>query len=329
MNLKMKKYLTILTLLLNTYCSREKNPIITTIESDFSIFLTKSMELQLDSDINKVELESVPLLTTTNISFYDFSTHCIYLTESRDKIYSDLVDENNTFKEIYHPFVLIAQNERIYMGWLWSPFKTSMGTFGPSIFDTDYFPEDVIQIFSIEPYNFLRYEMSDVRDDDRIKRALQEASIFHAGLNVELASVTIVTNADTSTVQYTFTITNNDKDNLYIPDPYLMADSTFHKYTSGVVFKTNNNTYWCKNKSWQINIFENWNPLWYKKIRTNESIKRTLTLRGYPKIPPGNYSCYFPYAAPTKIERDRRFKSDGRYWIGWVNSNILPITISD
>ncbi len=327
----MKKNIIILTLLfLNVFCVKDKNPVGISDESYFSIYLTKVVEVPYDSDINKLELQSSPLISPSDISFYDFSTHNIYLKNNRNEIFRNLIDDDNTFKreETFRPFVITVKNERIYLGRLW-PHNSQMGTFGPAIFDLDYFPKDVIHIFRVEPYNFLRYDTSDIRNDDRIRQGLKEASLFHAGLSVELDSVKILVNSSLSTVQYSFTIINNDQNDLYIPDPYLMGDSLFHNYTRGVVFKANGNIYWCMFRPWYITAFENWDPSWYRKLKTNESIKRTVVVKGYPYIPSGTYSCYFTYVAPTKIERNSRFRSDGRYWIGWVYSDILSVDITD
>jgi len=292
----------------------------------FEIYLTKNYDLSLrDSNIDIIELNTTPIVSSANILFYDFSAHTIFLKNNRIEIFKDIMDENNYFIEVITPFILIANKQKIYLGYFWS-VNSNMGRFNDyCIFDSDYFPSDVINISS--GYNFTTsYNSNDLRSDNRILQALKDDAIFRAGINVKLDSVGIFENADTSTVQYRFNLTNNEMNDLFIADPDLMGNDIFNQYTLGVVFKSTNKTYYAEYLPYKIHILENWNKSWYTKLASGESINRLVEVKGYPKIPGGNYTCFFRYAAPTKIENS--INADGsRYWLGWTDSDILEIEV--
>ena len=78
----MKAYYFIFCLLLLSIGCQDNvtNP---TEDSTFGIYLLKNRTLNIQDiqnfNINELELESTPWLASTDIDFYDYSSHCIYL----------------------------------------------------------------------------------------------------------------------------------------------------------------------------------------------------------------------------------------------------------
>jgi hypothetical protein len=67
-----------------------------------------------------------------------------------------------------------------------------------------------------------------------------------------------------------------------------------------------------------------WDPTWFVEIPTGSFIERTVKLKGYPRIPPGDYSCQFTFDGP-KVGKEDRHLSGGRIWLGNVVSDRIDI----
>jgi len=164
-----------------------------------------------------------------------------------------------------------------------------------------------------------------VRKDSRIQDALNTLGLYHGGISVHLDAVTILENSDTSTVRYGFSIRNEDSDRLVVIDPDKMGTGLFHYYTNGVVFRGNGvivqSTY-KKVTSPTVTC----DPRWLTELQPHASISRTVTLRGYPRIAPGIYTCSFTFADPIEVEKDNRYVSGGRIWLGEVESSGVELT---
>lgn len=187
-----------------------------------------------------------------------------------------------------------------------------------------YFLKDVLH------FSRPRASSEDVRSDPQVRAALIRANLFHGGLGLELNSVTVVQIADISTVQYGLTLRNNDRDALYAIDPDRMGSELFHYYTNGVVFaRENQPPIWAEHKTvTPPSPHDSWQPSWFSRIKSGQSLERTVTLRGYPSIPRGQYSCYLTFSGPKRIEREQRNLTDGRYWIGEIESNVIEVVVN-
>lgn len=175
-----------------------------------------------------------------------------------------------------------------------------------------------------------RASSEDVRADVRVSEALIRANLFRGGLRLELNSVTVLQNAEVSTVQYRLTLHNDDRDVLYVCDPDRMGSELFHYYTNGVVFgRENQPSIWSQHKTvTPPSPHDSWQPSWFTRIESGQSLQRAVTLRGYPSIPKGRYSCQLTYSGPQKVERSQRNLSDGRYWIGEIESNAIAVVVN-
>jgi hypothetical protein len=186
--------------------------------------------------------------------------------------------------------------------------------------DIGFYPVDVMHISRAWTGNV------DVRKNALIQQALVMLGLFHSGISASLDSVKIISNFDTATVQCSFTITNNDKERLMIIDPDKMGTPLFHYYTNGVVFRGNGTLFQSEYKK-VTSPGVAYDTSWYSGLSPQESMKRTVTVKGYPKIPPGTYSCSFTFANPVEVAKENRQTAGGRIWLGDVEARSIEVVI--
>jgi hypothetical protein len=228
---------------------------------------------------------------------------------------------------ISRPFVIVAGNERCYVGALHSGLL-SMAPAGPYMneLDVGYFPADVMHISRAWS------DDEDIRSNPKVEEVLIEQDLFHAGLEIELTSFQLVDNSDTSTVEYSIKIKNNDQDNLYIIDPAKMGSELFHYYTNGPHLWDYSKPLYLYSQFKEVDSpepYDSWNFEWFTLVKSNQSIERTILLKGYPHIPNGNYVGYMNFSNPTKITKENRYVADSRIWIGSIRSNDFQIMIQE
>lgn len=330
---KMKHVILLTFLLLAISSCRDTHPLAPNEQSaSYAIYFLQDSALSTHQaaqmNIDQLVLSEKPWITDNDILFYDFSSHCIYLKKDKGQFFNKYSGMYFQFEPVLidKPFVIIANNERCYVGSLHGA-ALSLSPAGPYMdeLDVGYFPKDVMHIS--RGWN----DTADVRNDTRIKDAFTALGLYHGGISVELISVSVIEKSDTSTVEYTFKITNVDQDNLYVIDPDKMGSESFHYYTNGIVFNGNNgliqSTY---KKTISPDPYYSWDINRFTEVKTNTSIERTVRLRGYPAIPVGVYSCSFTFSNPRMIEKEARAIAGGRIWLGSVSqSNRLTIEVRD
>ncbi len=303
------------------------------IDHNFAIYLLKDNSIKieniLDIPLLDLELEENPWLSTSDIEFYDFSTHCIYLKNGIQTFFIDSIDFVFPHSWWDKPFIVCANDEKIYKGiFRAGPSSTSWWQV-PYINDGaqfSLFPSDVLFIDWIFAFDVIE----DKRYDGRIKNALIDAGVFQGGIEVSLISVNVIENSDTSTINYKFRLSNIDSETLYVIDPNITGSSLFHWWTNGVLL-LNTETGQSYDSSYKqftsLSPIGRWEPEWFTKINSGDYIEREIELKGYAKLPAGNYLCQFKYCGPTKIEKEERYLFDGRYWLGEVHTNTIEISI--
>lgn len=299
-------------------------------EADFALYFLADETLGAyeagQQGIANLELEAEPWLSAEDIRLYDFSTHCIYLkTDKRDFFPDYDGDGRAEFALIDKPFVVVAGGSRCYIGALHSGLL-SMGPAGPYMDELDiwYYPIDVMHISRSWSSD------EDVRSMDQIEEALKTAGLFHGGLDLSLEAVSVIENADIATIQYTYTIRNRDEDDLWILDPDRMGSARFHYFTNGVVFWSEDTHYLESTYKDVItpDPYDSWEVEWFTKIKAGESLQRTVQLRGYPRIPDGSYDCHLGFSNPPRIEREDRYDSRARYWLGAIRSDEIVVVVN-
>ena len=224
---------------------------------------------------------------------------------------------------------MVAYGQPIYLG----VFHGGLSNYNwpvPYIEDSEnclMYPPDVIHISWI----WLLHADEDKRNLPTVRQSLEALNLCRPGIAVSLDHIDILQNSDTTTISYTVTLTNYDTDPLYIPDPELMGTDLFHYYNNGptLVDVNNGSAIGSDLKTTaHPDSLGYWNPDWFVRLPSAQSIHRVILLRGYPRIPPGTYTCDFRYCGPRNIQQDRRYQIDGRYWIGPTTAKILTITTS-
>ena len=323
------KSILILCISITIYCCHKGNePVIPETNYNFGLYYLRDSIIKiyniLDTDLNSLELEKKPFISDQDVEFYDFSSHCIYLKQDKSNFfpYNPGLDP---FPRSYFdkPFILVGNGNRCYAGYIQSVTHVTDFWHVPDIdyFSMKLYPKDILHI----DWEFDFAE--DGRDNESVKEALINTNLYHAGIRVEITNIAIY-QSDTSTVVYTIKIANNDKDNLYVFDPDKIGTELFHFYTNGPrLLDTNLRLAYDSD----YNIFKvpepisKWDPEWFTKIESNNSIKRTIILKGYPFIPFGEYLCQFSFNVVLLIEKGSRILPDGRYWIGKTYSGIIEI----
>ena len=164
----------------------------------------------------------------------------------------------------YKPFMVVAEGQKRFVGYIVGTFSSSRWPLPVIDYSYNYlYPEDLL-IFSWQWFN---HEETDNRNDSCVMESLSIAGVLHHGLYLELKDVTIIENVDTASVQYTYTITNEDVDNLYVVDPDKMGYDLFHRYTIGPQFvKSDEPGVISASLKKPVTWDSTWDPEWFVKL---------------------------------------------------------------
>jgi hypothetical protein len=301
------------------------------VSNGFAVYFLQDDNIKIKDIINKdisyLNLKRIPWLSAEDIKFYDYSSHCIYLKMSKSDLFPD-------WKYLYRfseswsdkPFAVTAGGKVVYVGYFSGEFSQNWWpTPHMDEFDVGAYPEDIVHI------SWVFYFAIDTRSNKEISNALEKYSVLHSGIGVTLDSIKI-NNGDTAEIEYNITITNNDKDNLYIFDPDKVSSGLFHFYNNGPNLLDSTKKYGYGSiykKVTRPEPYYKWEPVWFTKLDSKKAVKRKIILKGYPKIPDGKYLCQYTYNGPFKIDKVDRVLSDGRYWMGFTLSNYLEIKVKN
>lgn len=238
----MKKSIIVILLSVFLSCSTDKSPLSPSGGSSFSIYLLKDHSISLqqikDTDINELLLDDTAWISSDDIEFYDYSTHCIYLSKKKNEFFTKELSISMNDQ----PFVVKANNKRCYIGSFHSG-AMSLGPTKPYIdeISTMFFPTDVLYI---NP----GWGSFDERNNTDVETALKSLNKLHSGIDINIKNIQVVDNSDTASVLYTYELLNHDKDNLYVLDPDKMGSDLFHYYTNGIVFRNNDRSFYSEYK---------------------------------------------------------------------------------
>jgi hypothetical protein len=266
--------------------------------SEINIYIVKEGQVgrtSTDIDLKKLELERTPWISQHEIYFYDWSGHIFYLKETKEKA-----------KYAGRYFLVKENDDPLFLGYFFPPYMSSMSPY-PAIIATDsyFFPGDVVAIGGFGGYNNAAMD-----GNTDFKKALIRAGLFRGGINVELTGLK---KKNTTTVEYSFRVTNIDHDCIYILDPDKMGIARFHYYTNGVSF-TKGTTYYFPdnlNNTPSDKILTDW----YYRLMPGRSITRTVELGGFKTLPSGTVSCTFSFPGSSLKSGEWKMK-DGWIWLG-------------
>jgi hypothetical protein len=323
-----------LFLLFNAACSSPEEPV-PGDDPHFAIYLpadstTKIMDW-FGEDLDSIAISNEPWLTDEDLLLYDFSSHAMYLKGVR----SDFLGYSSTDPGMFaaswcdRPFLVVAGGVRAYPGQV-SCMVMSPTVVVPEITDlaSPLYPTNVMFI----EWSWLFHDDVDLRQNELVRSALIDAGIYHAGLSIELVSLTLQGSEEVSTVEYTFTLSNNDVDALYVPDPAQMGDSLYHYYTNGLAcYNQGSGSYHQRTHS-SLDVtfgWDRWDADWYVRVPSGGSIIRTTVVDGISRLIPGRYSCVITHGVPKKVPEAELITEQGRYWLGHRFSEALSVTIGD
>lgn len=328
----MKYFMLFISVIFLSECSVNESPLTpVNQQTHFGIYFLKDSLLTeylvREVAIEKLVPDDEPWLNDKDIEYYDFSSHCIYLKK-------DINDLLNYYKGVYHPlsyfiyskpFVVTAGSKKCYVGAFHSLVLSSI-PIGPYIskIDTSYYPKDVLYIEKA-PGNG-----RDIRNDENVKDYLLRNNKYHAGLEIELKSIKMIENSDTSEIEYSIRIKNNDSDDLMIIDPDKMGSGLFHYFTNGPYFYDANSSkiYGSYQKAVISPLpYDSCDKNWFTLIKSNQFIERTIRLKGYEHLPTGKYNCIMNFADPTKVPKNNRLINGIRIWLGQIESNSLSVVL--
>lgn len=302
----------------------ERNPVSSSGEATFSIYLLKDHSLTisniLDKGIDELELDEEAWIEDKDIDFYDYSSHCIYLKSNKSAYFTKEIAISMNDQ----PFIVNANEKRCYIGSFHS-CAMSLAPYHPYIdeLSIQFYPADVLYIAPSWNQN-----AEDERNNNYVERSLRDLNKLHDGLSLVIKEIQVVENSDTSTVKYIYELKNNDQDDLYILDPEKMGNKLFHYYTNGIDFRSDTRYISSEYKTvTRPEPYDSWQSNWFTKIKSGQSMERTVTLKGYPQIPNGQYSCTFQFSNPKKIEHEDRYINNARIWIGKIKSNTKTIFV--
>ncbi len=313
-------------------CEKHLDPIGPDDGSGFSIYLLEDSTITIadaiGKNLNDLKLCSTPWLSAQDIDFYDFSSHCIYLKADKGMFFPAL--NRGLFPHGWwaRPFVAVANGQRRYLGVFHGGFSNWNWPV-PYIEDfenTQMYPEDVLHVSWI----WLLRDNGDSRNDQTVRRSLEQGALYHGGVAVTLKAIQLLQNSDSATIAYTFSVTNTDIDALYVLDPDLMGASLFNYFNLGPqIANSTTATVYITNHSSVIQPvpFDSWSQAWFKRLASGTSIERTVIVPGYPHFPSGSYLGEFQFIGPRNIDKIRRVLADGRYWIGPTTSSVYSWTV--
>jgi hypothetical protein len=294
----MKTFFYLVFILLFTSCIGDIENYRNYSQSDINIYIVKEGQLLIhdsDVDLNSLKLESTPWVKSTEIDLYDWSSHTFYLNKEKEKA-----------KYSGRHFVVVSGDERLFIG-VFFPMEMSSFPQMPSISPEDaiFYPKNVVH------FGQLGHQFTgNLEEQKEFKKALISSDLLREGIKVEL---TRVKKKNQTTIDYTFQVTNIDRENIYVLDPDKMGASRFHYVTNGT-WLSKDNTYYFPN---QVNhtAFDKVQDSWYCKLKPGEKMTRNVELSNFPSLPSGKVKCSFSFPGSNMKSGDWR-KSGGRIWIG-------------
>ena len=288
------------------------------------IYLLKDQQLRAQgaakAPLDALPLRDEPWIASANIERYDASAHLVYLKQPVGRAW-ERISLGGT------PFVVTADGQRCYLGALWTLISSLAPPKGLPIINDPVWGKDRTHLIGIQ-------DGDEVFKDDRVLRVLKRDGQFTAGIEVALDKVVVLPEDDGAAIRYTYTVTNRDRDALYLLDTDRMDYDYFRRMQNGItafVDLDGNGHVGRPNPVLGMKElplpYEKVDPKWFTRLASGESMTRTATEPHFRRVPTGRYSCRLCYglyygllvrahgsggpAGKAAWERD-----DGRVWLG-------------
>jgi hypothetical protein len=252
------------------------------------------------------------IVPTSDIDFYDVSTHMIYFKKKVP--YLEKVGFDYGMMSVY------VGNDEIYK----CPFHPSYSSYMPQgviISSPPFNKEDIIRIGFIQ---FLdennKPTVADPRNDERIIAALKEYGQYHEGLHCKIQSVQVLNGK----VVLSFELSNPDTFDYYYLDIDKMGFGLFHYFTNGPTFLDDPPTKHFTHKETIIHPepWNSWKKEWLTLLKSGESKNISITYNQFDLMPAGKYRMYFEFPGLSYgISQKELTFEGGRIWLGSIGMN--------
>lgn len=285
------------------------------VDTGFNIYLLADEDVDLGTaatmPLDDLVLSDQPWIAAENIERYDWSTHTIYLKEAVEWPVRQVPLKGM-------PFVVVADGKRCYLGALWSTFSSLTPTHTvPVVYYMRNFSRDMFTI------DWLLTVTLDERNDQRVYEALLKYGQLHAGLLVRLDRVDVLLTNSGSSVRYTYTITNDDSDDLLVLDPEKMGADLFHHFHNGPSLRVSGEQAIGPQQADPATAPKELDPAWLTRLASGTSHTWTVTRDGYPSIAPGSYECHLRFPGPDPlVTQAQRANTEARIWLGQIDVTL-------
>ncbi|WP_194774664.1 hypothetical protein [Pararhodonellum marinum] len=249
------------------------------------------------------------ILDLTDIDFYDFSSHILYLNENNRL--------NGDFEKL-HGSVVVVDGQEIYPLKIQDLTSSNIQT-GPQIYRMmDMFGDFAFRIRFISFEDGATHVPNDPRKDVRIRSVFKKHQKLREGLSLEILSVS-KTGTEINTV---LSLKNLDPFPYYHLDPSKMGKGLFHYFTNGLTFYNPLSPQYVYDKNIRESPepWDYWTKDWLSEIKGNQSKTLEFTYNLGP-VPSGS-ELKFTFDFPS-LERSLKVRSDldmgnGKIWLGNV-----------
>jgi hypothetical protein len=254
-------------------------------------------------ELSRNDLEAEPWQRHSEIEFYDWSAHTFYLKNKKTK---------SDYRGRY--FSIAADEKPIVTGFFYSSIMSYFPPTGAVIINTNeglFFPEDVA---CLTGWGNGRLAKS-LNEKQEFRQAMENSGLLKEGINVELLDVK---KSNSTTLKYTFKVTNLDTEPVYVMDPQKMGVERFHYYTNGVSLYKDDEYFHAED--FETTASDKILPRWYTRLVPGKSMTRTVTLGGFKPLPSGNVTARFSFPGDNRLDAGEWKKNDGRIWVGTFNA---------
>jgi len=249
------------------------------------------------------------MVATSEINFYDLSTHMIYLKKKVP--YLGKVDQGGTMS-------VYVDNVEIYKCSFHPTYLSSLPS-GAYISNPTLYEKDIVRIDFRQVYNSNNEpSITDPRNDKRIIEALKKNKQYHQGLDCTIQSVDVLNGK----VVLDFELYNPDTFNYYHLDPDKMGVGLFHYFTNGPTFLNIQipNHYTHLETVVKPSPWNSWKIEWLSLIKSGERKTFSITYDHFDHMPEGKYKMFFLYPGLNfGITQKELILESGRIWMGEIN----------
>ena len=251
------------------------------------------------------------IVPTSDIVFYDVSTHMIYLKKELPYLEKVFYDGSMS---------VYVDNEKIY-DCSFHPLNVGTLPTGAYISNPHLHAKDIIRI-SYQPYS----SVEDQRSDERIIAALKHHNQYHEGLQCNIQSIDV----SNGRVVLNIELSNSDTFGYYYLDPDKMGIGLFSFFTNGPTFLDEPPTkhFYHQETVVRPEPWNSWEKEWLTLIKSGESKNISITYEHFEMMSAGKYKMFFEFPGLNiGISQKDLVLEDGRIWMGSIGTEI-DVTIN-